>query len=379
LPLPSLAIGNTYVQDTDLTVAGASLRIMAGSQADSLTTTTDSLTVTVADQETFIIRSLWPAPKYLPNDGGFLYCDITRTRDNQMVINGPKTVTITPSLSVCNTANYNTDRTPLMTLTQPGLGASMKSGDTYQVFWQTQGGYPSTVNLRLSLDGGLTYPTYVVRALGNDGFYAWTVPSVVTTDRARLKVEGIENDKVTALALSTEFHIEGSVAVPVPETPAVPTGWTAEVATRTAASINADRGFVATADSATAICASGLRIKARGSSAVYYCGADGKRHPFPNQKIHDSWFVGDFAGVWEVSMDTLAKIPMGQNVTYRPGVRMVKVTTDPKTYAVDANGTLRWVKTEAAAVRLYGTDWNKMIDDLPDAFFFDYKTGDPIE
>jgi hypothetical protein len=57
---------------------------------------------------------------------------------------------------------------------------------------------------------------------------------------------------------------------------------------------------------------------------------------------------------------------------------MVKLTTDPKTYAVDKGGVLRWVASEQAAVALYGTGWNRMIDDVSDAFFLTYKVGEPI-
>ena len=58
---------------------------------------------------------------------------------------------------------------------------------------------------------------------------------------------------------------------------------------------------------------------------------------------------------------------------------MVKITTDPKTYAVAGGEVLRWVKTEAVAVSLYGVDWNKKIDDVPDAFFINYTIGDSID
>jgi hypothetical protein len=57
---------------------------------------------------------------------------------------------------------------------------------------------------------------------------------------------------------------------------------------------------------------------------------------------------------------------------------MVKIQTDPKVYAVDANGALRWVPDEWTAKRLYGDDWNKKIDDLSDAFFADYSIGEPV-
>ena len=44
---------------------------------------------------------------------------------------------------------------------------------------------------------------------------------------------------------------------------------------------------------------------------------------------------------------------------------MVKVPSDPKVYAVAQGGVLRWISSEAVAVRLYGADWNKEIDDIP--------------
>src|SRR5262249_24538433 len=68
-------------------------------------------------------------------------------------------------------------------------------------------------------------------------------------------------------------------------------------------------------------------------------------------------------------------VMIGGNVTYRPGAKMVKIQSDPKTYAVDAGGVLRWVKNEAVASALYGADWNTKIDDVPDAFFVNYKLG----
>ncbi len=113
----------------------------------------------------------------------------------------------------------------------------------------------------------------------------------------------------------------------------------------------------------------------RGSMpAVYYVGSDGKRYVFPNKKTYDTWY-SDFSSVMTITDAELAAMPIGGNVTYRPGVKMVKIQTDPKTYAVDKGGTLRWVKTEAVATALYGSAWNTMIDDVPDAFFVNYTIG----
>ncbi|MBN1326285.1 hypothetical protein JW977_04920 [Candidatus Falkowbacteria bacterium] len=117
----------------------------------------------------------------------------------------------------------------------------------------------------------------------------------------------------------------------------------------------------------------------KGSNAsVYYFGADGKRYVFPNEKTYKTWFI-TFNVVVNIGDEVLGEVPIGGNVTYKPGVRLVKITTDPKVYYVDANGTLRHVASEAVAKALYGINWSKLVDDIPDAFFVNYKVGAPIE
>lgn len=122
--------------------------------------------------------------------------------------------------------------------------------------------------------------------------------------------------------------------------------------------------------------ASGTLVKAS-LPAVYYVGGDGKRYVFPNEKTYKTWYA-DFSSVQTITDAELASMPIGGNVTYKPGIRMVKITTDPKVYAVDAHGALRWVSSEAVAIALYGANWNQMIDDVPDAFFTNYTTGADI-
>ena len=112
-------------------------------------------------------------------------------------------------------------------------------------------------------------------------------------------------------------------------------------------------------------------------SAVYYVGADGKRHAFPNVQTYATWYP-NFDGVQVITGEQLASIPLGASVTYKPGVKMVKFMTDPKVYAVAKGGILRWVKSQAAAVELYGAQWNKNIDDINDAFFTNYTFGAEI-
>jgi subtilisin family serine protease len=122
----------------------------------------------------------------------------------------------------------------------------------------------------------------------------------------------------------------------------------------------------------------GRLIKLATNSAVYYLGSDNRRYVFPNEKTFRSWFP-IAPPVRVVSAAEMASYMLGGNVTYRPGVRMLKIQTDPKIYAVSRNGLLRHVTSEAVAAGLYGPDWNTRIDDISEAFFINYRVGPAIQ
>src|SRR5680860_57081 len=137
-------------------------------------------------------------------------------------------------------------------------------------------------------------------------------------------------------------------------------------------------GFAALApNTASAAATSGDLIKMEGLSSVYYLGEDGKRYVFPNESTYFSWY-SDFSGVVTITASELQSYPLGGNVTVRPGTTLVKITTDPSVYAVEANGVLRKIQNESQAAALYGTDWNQRIIDLADSFFTNYTIGQPI-
>lgn len=140
--------------------------------------------------------------------------------------------------------------------------------------------------------------------------------------------------------------------------------------------INHDRGL-SVQPGADLNCNPGSLIRTPSVSSVYYCGADGKRYVFPNAQTYATWYE-DFSSVITISLEEMGKIMLGGNVTYRPGVKLVKIQSDPRVYAVDSNGTLRLMITPAIAEKYYGTDWNKKVEDIPDAFFTNYKIGDSI-
>jgi hypothetical protein len=375
-----------FASDRTYSLGSATVTVKAGSAYTDITPEADSFTVTVPDGEAFEIRQTDNPPFVLENDATLPTCKVLQDRSNRLLITGPRTAAIRLGTSHCSTANAGTDDTSSITVANPASGETATGGSTYNMFWTTGGRAFSSIRIRLSTDGGETYPTTVVENLINNGFYAWQVPLLTTTDTARLLIEGVDQGAVVAKAVSPAFRLEGTapIAPPVTETPtpapAAP-AYDFDPAAETAAASSVDDGvgYVAPAGGLqSGACTPGLRVKGPASPAVYYCGRDGKRHAFPNGRVYASWFP-DFVGVVSVTDAQLAGMTLGQPVLYRPGVRLVKLATDPKVYAVGQGGTLRWVTTEAAASALYGTDWNKMIDDVPDTFFADYMIGEPIE
>ena len=128
---------------------------------------------------------------------------------------------------------------------------------------------------------------------------------------------------------------------------------------------------------ASAAITTGTLVKSPSFSAVYYVGADSKRYVFFNAKVYASWYQ-NFTTVQTVTDSELASLRLGGNVTYRPGVRMIKIQSDPKVYAVARNGTLRYISSETVAAALYGPTWNQFIDDVDVTEFVNYRIGLPV-
>src|SRR3989344_2027809 len=122
--------------------------------------------------------------------------------------------------------------------------------------------------------------------------------------------------------------------------------------------------------------ADGTLVKGSLPAVYYYHG--GRRFVFVNDKAYKTWYP-DFKNIKTISATDLSSVPLGGNITYKPGFKMIKINTDPKVYAVAKGGVLRWIQTEALAVALYGATWNKQIDDVSDAFFTNYTVGDDID
>lgn len=120
-----------------------------------------------------------------------------------------------------------------------------------------------------------------------------------------------------------------------------------------------------------------IKLLKASNEAIYYKGLNGKRYVFPDTQTYFSWY-NKFDNLTELTDQELAKLPLGGMVTIRPGVKLVKITTDPKVYAVDQGGVLRWLETETIAEQLYGQHWSDQVIDVSDAFFVNYQLGEPI-
>jgi Bacterial Ig-like domain len=279
---------------------------------------------------------------------------------------------------------------PSVNLNIPNGGETYAAGAQIGISWSAANGAYVAFRVSYSSDNGNTWNVLTSTVSGSNSDYTWTVPTDSTT-QGLIKVEGLNSTGVVLASdtSATTFSVAGTtVAPPAVAPPAVTpptttpppqnddtvTGvYDSNTARQNNPTFNTDMNIPVAASPA---CESGSLIK--GSlSAVYYCGADGKRYVFVNDKAYFSWYP-DFSTVKTISDTTLASIMIGGNITYRPGSRMLKIMSDPKTYVVARGGVLRWVETEAAAVRLFGANWNQMIDDVSDSFFVNYTVGAPI-
>ncbi|HTM69183.1 MAG TPA: hypothetical protein VL426_07915 [Candidatus Binatia bacterium] len=121
----------------------------------------------------------------------------------------------------------------------------------------------------------------------------------------------------------------------------------------------------------------GHLVKGSGSNAVYLAAADGKRYVFAGESQYFSWFR-DFDTVETLSNASLSAMPLGGNVLYRPGSRLLKAASSPKVYAVGKDGSLHWVTSESVVLSVFGPYWKQQVDIVNDGMLADYTIGSPI-
>jgi len=119
-------------------------------------------------------------------------------------------------------------------------------------------------------------------------------------------------------------------------------------------------------------------IKCPDSSAVYYLAQDGNRYAFPNEAVFYSWY-DNFDEVKTIACSDLATLTLTGLVPYQAGTRLVKIPSAPTVYFVDFDATLRAFESEEDVAWLFGSDWNNLVDDLPETFFSHYTLGTAMQ
>jgi hypothetical protein len=207
----------------------------------------------------------------------------------------------------------------------------------------------------------------------NDGAFTWVVPNTATTS-AKVRIDCRDSSgSVLATDMSdAPFKINVDTGIPTTQPPSS-TG--AVLLSRTEANVKLPSAFPV--DTLAKLPNDG-NPNTYTDTTVYYIGLDAKRHPFPSLAVYNTWY-SDFSGVKTIDAATIATIPLGNPVLVRPGTHWVKIQSDPKTYYVEPGYTLRWIKDEATALALGGSDWNKNIVDIEPTYFTKFKVGADID
>jgi hypothetical protein len=239
---------------------------------------------------------------------------------------------------------------------------------TLTVSWSWTGTIPA-VNVYLSWDGGTTWSLqrYLVTNTG---------ATQINLDResmsARIKIEGTDFIHSLVSEKSDSFTVSANTSTKADDAAIVDTPSTLGNTTEVAARVGALPASVTIHDLVKVTDDGDFATQA--DSTVYYVGADGYRHAFPNSKVFSSWYCNQ-PKITIITAGDLAKIPLGTNIIYRPGSKLVKFVTDPRVYAVDTDGSLRWILSEDAATAVYGSDWRLNVDDIEDVFYRNYRFG----
>lgn len=371
----------TFSSDTSIVMTGTSnlaITVKSGSAADTFTVNPTTIVMTVASGNTVTLSV--PGKQQLNNDKNISECNVVSGANVVHFIGdtGPKSFTITPSLTVCGSGagggggggggGAAAAPAPTCKVIAPNGGETLKAGDVKDLTWSASGGNITNAILSYSVDGGKTWGTIdsgISTSTSFNNVYKWKVPNTATTSaKVRAECRDASGSSIKTDDSDSVFTIAGSSATPATPPPAnLPAG----VFARTEA--NAKLPAAAQADAL---------VKLPTSSAVYYVGLDAKRHPFPNSQMYASWYP-DFSKVQTIDAATMASITLGKPILGRPGMYWVKIQSDPKTYYVEPNGyVLRWIKDEATAKLLGGANWNKGIIDVEPTYFTKYKMGADI-
>lgn len=256
----------------------------------------------------------------------------------------------------------------------PYPGQEISGGSIFDIRWTSEG-YVPFVNLLLSTDNGTTWTT-IATNVTNTGTYHFSVPQIAT-ESAVIRLQS--SDDATNEAIG---HTSGAFTIRSLQPPTIqtPNDTTTPPPTDTASGETPEE---------TITLPENITIheliklpddhnpETTFDSTVYYISPAGTRHAFPDEDIFKTWYCNG-AEITEVTSEALNTIPLGVNITNRPGTGLVKFASDTRVYAIDVHGVLRWMISEEIAKALYGENWILSIDEVPDTLLTSFTFGMPI-
>jgi methionine-rich copper-binding protein CopC len=121
-------------------------------------------------------------------------------------------------------------------------------------------------------------------------------------------------------------------------------------------------------------------IVSSSSTAVYYVTENYTRRVFLNEQTFFTWYTS-FDDVKTVSPDTLADLPLGPSMLPKAGTVLVKIQSDSKVYALEADGeatNLRLIPDETWAKTLFTANWADYVIDIEPTFFTKFGMGEDV-
>lgn len=277
------------------------------------------------------------------------------------------------SSSTAAAATYDID------VTSPNGGEELTSGSTHDITWSSESSTTSmafvNINLMYTLDGSTVQET-IVSGTANDSSYAWTVPDI-DTDSAMIQVVG--TDLVEALATDTS---DDYFTIGYPETSSDDSDEATDEDVTAPSSGTTGTSPVTGEVEEISVVAYGDYIRSAYFDTVYYVDMDDNgdlvRRPFMDAQTFMTW-QNDWDDVATVTDATLPTIALGNPMLPKAGVVLVKIQSDARVFAIEGDGTIRWIATEDVAVAIYGADWADYVVDVSATLFPRFTQGDDID
>ncbi len=277
----------------------------------------------------------------------------------------------------CGTASTSaaedTETTYEIDVLTPNGGETLTEGEEYEITWEADPEGEYYIDLYY-LDG----EDYVEIATQetNDGSYTWEVPADVEDSLVKVVWTDLA-DELDSDTSDADFNDTDGVSEAEEEEVA---DEEEEVADAEAAEAPSGTGISPVTGEEEEITAvePGDFITSPSFSTVYYVTEDFERRAFISSAVFFT-YADSYDEIKDVTDATLTALTLGDNMLPNPGVVLVKVQSDAKTYAVDDSYNLRWITSEEVAEDLYGTDWADYIIDIEATFFASFGAGDDVD